>query len=157
MKAILLAVEHCKLEVAELQQILPQLQALYCFRATIHTTGSKKLDRFRTLPDKFAEAARPRPDPIQVSTLLMMQAKDEGLLRADCAAGMIQEFNGGSLNDAKKLSDLEASLVAIYPVLDKDTQELIDYHWQLFAPNRSAIPYKVLAVGPFFQGQEYFQ
>ncbi|CAE7443228.1 unnamed protein product [Symbiodinium sp. CCMP2592] len=118
-KAILFAVHKMKdLSDEDVKHILPQLQ------------------------DKFAEAARPRPDPIQVSTLLMAQAKEEGLAWTECASLMIDEFNGGSSNEAKKLSELETSIVVIYPSLDLDTQQLIDYHWQLYAPKQSAIPYK---------------
>ncbi|CAE7558064.1 unnamed protein product [Symbiodinium sp. CCMP2592] len=131
-KAILFAVHKMKdLSDEDVKHILPQLQALYNFRCTCHTTGSSKFDRFRSLQDKFAEAARPRPDPIQVSTLLMAQAKEEGLAWTECASFMIDEFNGGSTNDAKKLSELETSIVVIYPSLDLDTQQLIDYHWQV--------------------------
>ncbi|CAE7613589.1 unnamed protein product [Symbiodinium natans] len=152
MKAILLACSEAALTDTELQSIQTQLQALFGFRATVRTTGNAKFDRFRALQDKFAEAARPRPDPIQVSTLLMAQAKDEGLVWTECASAMIQEFNGGSSNEAKRLSEMEASLVTIYPTLSKDTQELIDYHWQLYPPQRSAIPYKAVAVDVFFAG-----
>ncbi|CAE7480056.1 unnamed protein product [Symbiodinium sp. CCMP2592] len=152
-KAILFAVHKMKdLSDEDVKHILPQLQALYNFRCTCHTTGSIKFDRFRSLQDKFAEAARPRPDPTQVSTLLMAQAKEEGLAWTECASLMIDEFNGGSSNEAKKLSELETSIVVIYPTLDLDTQQLIDYHWQLYAPKQSAIPYKALATSAFFQG-----
>ncbi|CAE7428739.1 unnamed protein product [Symbiodinium sp. CCMP2592] len=154
-KAILFAVHKMKdLSDEDVKHILPQLQALYNFRCTCHTTGSSKFDRFRSLQDKFAEAARPRPDPIQVSTLLMAQAKEEGLAWTECASFMIDDFNGGSTNDAKKLSELETSIVVIYPSLDLDTQQLIDYHWQLYAPKQSAIPYKALATTAFFQGRQ---
>ena len=151
-KLLLLATVALELSDAEVVLILPQLKACFFFRCTYKTSGSRRADRFQVLQDKFGESARSRPDPIQVARLLLDQATEDGLNWVTACNSLIHEFNGGSRNEDRKLTDLEASIVRIFPLLDQDTRELIDYHWQNYKVKQSALPYTVLSVDVFLQG-----
>ncbi len=144
-KLILLATVALELTDEEMLQLMPQLKACYHVRCTCKTNGSARADRFQVLQDKFGESARARPDPVQISQMLLAQANEEGLLWSVAATTLIEEFNGGSQNEDRKLTDLEAAIVKMYPSLDSDTQQLIDYHWQMYKVKQSALPYAVLS------------
>ncbi|CAJ1371105.1 unnamed protein product [Effrenium voratum] len=135
MKILLLGVNHLELSDDELKALSPQVKALYGFRCTYKTAGQERQDRFACLQDKFAESARPRPDCIQVSNLLLVQARADGMDWAEAAP---------------KLQLRER--VKTLPLLDADTFQAIDYHWQTNLIRNSALPYKVLAADAFFNG-----
>ncbi|CAJ1395061.1 unnamed protein product [Effrenium voratum] len=153
-KMLLLGVVQMQLSDAELKVIAPQLKALFSFRCLYKTLGDEKQDRIQCLKDKFGEAARPRPDCIQVCTILQAQAREEGAQWEHAAARMISEFNKGSTNEVKQLSDLEMCIVKVLPSIEEDTLKMIDYHWQNHAIKTSALPYKVLATDAFMSGSK---
>lgn len=144
-KLILLATVALELTDQEMLERMAQLKACFHIRCTYKTQGSARADRFQVLQDKFGESARPRPDPVQISQMLVAQAMEEGLQWSVSAQALIEEFNGGSQNEDRKLSDLEAIIVQMYPNLDSDTQKLIEYHWQMYKVKQSALPYVVLS------------
>ncbi|CAJ1436032.1 unnamed protein product [Effrenium voratum] len=152
MKILLLGVNHLELSDDELKALSPQVKALYGFRCTYKTAGQERQDRFACLQDKFAESARPRPDCIQVSNLLLVQARADGMDWAEAAPKLVAEFNSSSENEVKQLTDMEISIVKTLPLLDADTFQAIDYHWQTNLIRNSALPYKVLAADAFFNG-----
>lgn len=144
-KLVLMATVALELTDDEVLEFLPQLKACFHVRCTFKTKGSERADRFQVLQDKFGESARARPDPIQISHMLLAQATEEGLQWSAACQTLIEEFNGGSQNEDRRLTDLEVAIVKIYPSLDSDTQKLIDYHWQNYKVKQSALPYAVLS------------
>ena len=57
---------------------------------------------------------------------------------------LIQEFNGGSGGEHKKVSALEASVIKMYPTLHQATQDLVAYHWSNFESKTSALTLKII-------------
>ena len=153
-KLVLLGTVALEFPDAELLLVLNQLKACYHFRCTYKTAGSMRADRFRVLQEKFGESARSRPDPIQIFHMLVAQANDESLQWSDACQTLIAEFNSSTQNEDRKLTDLEVSIVKIYPSLDADTRKLIDYHWQNYKVKQSALPFGVLSSEVFASGMK---
>ena len=151
-KLLLLSIVKLELCDEELRAIQAHAKACFHFRCTFKSAGSTRADRFQCLRDKFGEASRPRPDPIQVCGTLLAQCCEDGLAWSSAAGGLIKEFNEGTSNEDRKLSDLEAAIVRVWPTLDEDTQATIDYHWQNYKASKSALPYSVLSAESFLSG-----
>ena len=136
----------------DISAILPHLKALFSVRCVFRSARDKKADRFQVLQDKFAESSRPRPDPIQVASLLAAQCHEEGGTWESHAAQLIQEFQQGSANENKTLSDLEVQIVKMVPQLDDSTRELLGYHWSNYQAKHSGLPYKLLGCDAMVKG-----
>lgn len=155
-KAILLGVYEIKNELSdpEFRALIPSIKPLFGFRCTYKTAGDERTDRFQCLQDKFSEAARPRPDCIQVANLLLAQARADGMQWDEACKVLIPMFNQGSQSEVKQLTDMEVCIVKALPTLDEDTFSAIDYHWQQTLIKNSALPYKVLGNDFFFNGSK---
>lgn len=153
-KMLLVAAVECQLTDDQLQVILPQVKALYSVRCIYKKATSKKQDRFEALQEKMAQASRPRPDPLQVASLLMAQCAEEGGTWDSHANQLIQEFQQGSEGDHRIISDLEVQIVKMVPQLDDETRTLLEYHWSNFPAKQSALPYKLIGCDPMVKGSK---
>ena len=129
----------------EMTLLGPYLHALFAFKCIHRSSGNMKEDRFKALQEKFSESSRPRPDPVQISQILLQQCVEEGRSWKDGCQDLISQFNAGSGVDCKRLSELEQVIVTIFPNLLKETQELIAYHWSNYPAKTSGLAYKQLA------------
>ncbi|CAJ1379504.1 unnamed protein product [Effrenium voratum] len=145
MKLILLGAIQTNLTDGELTLLAPHLRAMFAFKCIYRSTGNAKEDRFRALQEKFSESSRPRPDPVQISGILLQQCVEEGRAWKDGSGDLIAQFNAGSGVDCKRLSDLEQTVVTMYPNLMQESQELIAYHWSNYPAKNSGLTYKQLA------------
>ena len=151
-KLLLLGCVESGLSDPEMTAILPQIKALFSVRCVYRAAKDKKADRFQVLQDKFAESSRPRPDPLQVASLLAAQCHEEGGTWESHASQLIQEFQQGSANENKVLSDLEVQIVKMVPQLEDSTREVLAYHWSNYQAKQSGLPYKLLGCDPMVKG-----
>lgn len=139
-KMLLLAAVESQLTDAELEAFLPQMKALFSVRCIHKRASSKKEDRFECLQEKFAQSSRPRPDPLQVASMLSAQCMEEGTTWDVRAASLIAEFQEGSSGERRILSELETQIVKMIPLLEEGSKALLAYHWSNFQAKQSALP-----------------
>ena len=65
-----------------------------------------------------------RPDVIQVSKVMHDEQVRSQKPWSEVGPVLIQEFQNGSSNEDKRLSDLEAAIVNLYPTLSGDTKDI---------------------------------
>ena len=151
-KVNLLSIVSAGITDEELMEILPQVKAMLCLKVVFLSLGGAKADRHNALRDKFGAASAVRPDVVQISYMLLQDAAEQGKSWEECEHDIVRTYQGGSSNEKKQLSDLEATIVALYPKLGEDTQKLLCNHWQLYKVPTSGVNYADLASVPMNAG-----
>lgn len=152
MKLVLYSCVRVGLTDDELILISPLIRALYSFRCVYKHHQSAKDARFSCLSEKMAEAARPRPDCVQVASVLQQTVGEMGKTWEEGCKELMAEFNAASGVECKRLTELEQGIVQLFPSLLPETQALIKYHWSNFEVKKSGLPYKLLGSQYVFQG-----
>ena len=143
---LLYAAINANLTDEEVVLIAPFLRALYGIRCIFRDFHDMKEARFSALSEKMSESARLRPDCIQIVRMFEQTFIEAGQSWADGAKGLMAEFNHGSTIESKRLSELEQTIVFLFPTLSPPTQGLIQYHWSTYNPKNSGLPYRSLGI-----------
>ena len=150
-KMIPLAVHALNLTNTELQAILPQLKAIYTVKATFQPAEDGRQQIKKSLGSKMQLAKRPSPDVVQMSWAWLQQAQEEGRAYAEIIEELIAEYNEGS-TDRKNISEGEAAVVKILPAQTEECRNKIEYHWQNFKTQESALTLGHLSDKAWLQG-----
>ena len=150
-KMIPLAVHELDLTSGELKAILPQLKAIYTVKATFQPAVDGRQQIKKSLGSKMQLAKRPAPDVVQMSWAWQQQAQEEGRSYMEIIDELIAEYNEDS-TDRKNISDGEAAVVKILPAQTEECRNKIEYHWQNFKIQESALTLGHLSDKAWLQG-----
>jgi len=153
MKINIIAAVELGLSDTELGAALPEFQSYYGFRCICKPGSSDWELRKAAMQDKMAEAARPRPDVLQMFNTFRLQAAEDGEPYSTACPRYMEELEGATTNINRHMSDMEKVIVGkTLPALTASGIREVEYHWNLIRPANSACPYWLLSAPVFTQG-----
>ena len=152
LQTVLIAVHELKLKDEDLKLLMPSLQALFSIKCVFAPAGSLREQIHKSLATKMAVAERSRPNIIQFFHAMESRAVDEGRQVSESIHQYIDELNAESLSEARRLSPMESNVLKSLPSQTEGCQRHIEYHWQAFRVQDSALTLSKLSSSAFLIG-----
>ena len=154
-KTILLAVAELNLEDEDFKSLYSQLRAIVYCKAVYSPAGDTAAQVNKAIGDKMGLAEAKRPDILQIATGFRLRAFEESLeMSIDLMTKYANDFNNASDVQGQKLTSLESTCLFAYPTMTSGTVSKLDYHWQKFPVERSAVTLGRLAALVGLDGAE---
>ncbi len=151
-RLILFATVDMRWQDSDMRAFQKELQALFAIKCIYSPGQDAKAQIQKSIGGKFVAAERQRPDIIQITYSLRNRALDENVDYAASIERYVQEYQEGTVSEGRKMSDLEVSAVKLLPMLTDAGVTKLEYHWQQYPVETSAIPLSKLATPAMMNG-----
>lgn len=144
-RMILEAAFNLNLNDDEIRAIAPQLKALLRMRAIYDPAETEEQQFFKSMTGKAILSERPRPDPLMWATRWSKVIGSQGLSFQDVVQDKIKDYNRDK-TEGVAISREEAMFITFFPFQNADFINLLEYHWQNYKVQESAVNIKRLAL-----------
>ena len=136
---ILEGVSELNLDHAALLTIVPKTKALFHMRCTYEPAATEEEQFEKALAGKNKVSMRPRPCPLTMAVKWEKVIVKQGLHFASVIDDKLNKFNMDK-NEGFGILDHEIAFIKAYPHQSKEYKNLLEWHWQNFELNESAVP-----------------
>lgn len=128
----------------ELQSTASVFKALLRMRAIYDPAETEELQLLKAMGGKAMLTDRPRPDPLMWANRWSRVIVAQGSVFAEVIAAKIKEYNKDK-TDGCTISRDEEAIITFLPAQSQEFLNLLEYHWQNFKVQESAVNIKRLS------------
>ena len=129
----------------ELQSTANIFKALLRMRCIYDPAENEELQLLKSMAAKTVLAERPRPDPLMWATRWQKVIASRSLVFSEVIAQKIREYSKDKTEGAT-ISRAEAEIITFLPLQGKEFLDLLEYHWQNYKVQESAVNIKRLCL-----------